>query len=172
MNGEMTVKNKRMSSMLFTLYMLVLVWAVIFKFSVSITDIRFLSAGSHSVNLIPFHYDTNNGLQGFEVLANVILFIPLGLYLKMFNKKALYIILLGLLLSFAFEGMQFLFSIGEADITDIITNTLGTAIGVLCYSVLRSVFPNKKHLDKGINTFAAMFSVLFGTMGLVLFIFN
>ena len=42
-------------------------------------------------------------------------------------------IIYGAVLSFVFEIMQFVFAVGATDITDVITNTLGTLIGVGIY---------------------------------------
>lgn len=49
------------------------------------------------------------------------------------NKK---IIFLGFILSFTLETMQFILSIGASDITDIITNTTGTIVGLFLYFIL------------------------------------
>ncbi len=49
------------------------------------------------------------------------------------NKK---IIFLGFILSFTLETMQFILNIGASDITDIITNTTGTIVGLFLYFIL------------------------------------
>ena len=56
-------------------------------------------------------------------------------------------ILLGMILSLMLETLQFILAVGATDITDIITNTTGTAIGVVFYSLLRLVFKKRKKSD-------------------------
>jgi glycopeptide antibiotics resistance protein len=51
------------------------------------------------------------------------------------------IIFLGFLLSFTIELLQYIFEVGYADIDDIILNTLGTAIGYLCFRAIKKWIP-------------------------------
>lgn len=86
----------------------------------------------HNYNFIPFidlirHY----GHPWYEIFGNILLFIPFG-YLWQQKKKGKVwkTILAGFLLSFAMEFIQPLISTWRTfDVTDIITNTAGAAIG-------------------------------------------
>ena len=58
----------------------------------------------------------------------------------------------------ALEALQYLLAIGSADITDLILNTLGTALGVGLYYLLRLVFRQKT--DKVLSVCALIGAVL------------
>ena len=67
----------------------------------------------------------------------------------------------GFLLSLAFECCQYLLAIGISDMTDLLTNTMGTAIGVGLYLLIRVIWPDKETADRRINTLAAVALLLF-----------
>lgn len=72
-------------------------------------------------------------------LLNVLLFIPLGMALPILWKdrynKLVKVLLCGAILSLSIELMQ-IFTHRLTDINDLITNTAGTIIGYLIYSLL------------------------------------
>ena len=113
---------------------------MLFKLSTSLAglpDIR-------TVNLIPFHYDEETITHLPEVFLNVVIFVPLGVYLKICtNKKLLINALLVLFTSLFFEVLQFIFAIGGSDITDIITNTVGGICGIFLCIFLKKLAPEK-----------------------------
>ena len=125
-------KNIDMIKILFAIYCFLLVWIILFRLSFSIQDIIGLDK-IRSINLIPFYYSNEVNSHFKEVIENLLIFIPFGVYLRMINKNNKIIILYGFLLSLALEISQFIFKLGASDITDLITNTLGTTIGVLGY---------------------------------------
>lgn len=90
-----------------------------FKLSVSIDQLPHF----RSINLIPFYYPNKTTYQIREVLDNLIIFIPFGLYLKTLNINSDRTIFLGFLLSISLELSQYIFCLGASDITDLITNT-------------------------------------------------
>ena len=70
-------------------------------------------------------------------LLNILLFIPLGIFLPMlwkenYNNKFSKVLIFGFLLSLIIEILQ-IFTFRLTDINDLITNTLGTVIGYLIY---------------------------------------
>ena len=141
-------KQKTMSCIVFGIYAVLLVWLVLFKFAVGLSEFPSM----RSINWIPFHYDTETNTHLSEVLYNIAVFVPLGVGVQMFfghwsvAKKCLPIFATSLLL----EAVQFAFAIGASDITDLIGNTLGGLIGIgLCF-VMKKVMP-KKHISV-INT--------------------
>lgn len=101
------------------------------------------------INLIPFAGSAikNNQLDFKEILWNVLVFIPFGLYWSLkkqnwpFWKKILLIAAVSLL----FELIQFVFGIGGSDITDLISNTLGGTIGIGSYAALLRLLKEKTH---------------------------
>lgn len=126
------MKRKVLAHIGFALYIVLLVWLIIFKL-----EARFwtLPQTGRSLNLIPFGASMmqNGGISLSEIVFNALFFVPLGMYLSFLNvaKKPWQGILVGFAVSIAFEAVQFAFKIGASDITDVIMNTLGTAIGVL-----------------------------------------
>lgn len=70
---------------LFILYILLLVWIILFKLQFPISKLDHI----RSINLIPFHYDNEISIKFHlkEVLENVFIFVPMGIYLCMITHK-------------------------------------------------------------------------------------
>lgn len=151
--------SKKTNILLF-LYIFTLTFLILFKLSLDIPSL----VTTRSINLIPFYYDKETTFHLKEIIENILIFIPLGLLLKMKDLSSQKIFLLGFLLSFTYEFLQYIFSIGAADITDIIANTIGAILGSLVYSI----FHNKSKLNNFIITsgylvftiFIALFALL------------
>lgn len=98
-----------------------------------------------NINLIPFV----NGLN-MEFLLNVLLFIPLGFFCPMISKnyeQVKNVLFIGIGFSFVIEISQ-LFTLHRAtDINDIISNTLGTLIGYLCFRFIMKL-KDKKSVNR------------------------
>lgn len=96
------------------------------------------TVGERTLILMPFYTFTtmsynNEALR--TLLMNVILFLPLGLTLPYVKKekkshKWIHCILLGCVLSIGVELLQYCFALGQAEMDDVICNTLGCALGV------------------------------------------
>jgi glycopeptide antibiotics resistance protein len=131
---------------------------ILFKMQFSIPDMK----EGRIINLIPLlgSFDDNGVIRFGEIRNNILAFIPLGIYICMlkapwsFVKKLLAIV--GL--TFTFEILQFIFSIGRADITDVLSNTLGGSIGIGIYALLFKALMDKT--NKFINVLAAVFTIL------------
>jgi len=78
-----------------------------------------------------------------DLFGNIILFMPLPFFLVfIFHvKKTGKTILIAFIISFCVELTQFIFSIGVADIDDIILNTLGAITGVAVLKLLKKALP-------------------------------
>ena len=159
-----------LSGLLTIVYVVILIWIILFKMS-SLGEIGELDQ-IRSINLIPFHYDTEVNSHFDEVVWNIIIFIPLGVYLKLLKKGTSFSILFGAGLSLLFEMLQYLIGIGATDITDFITNTSGTIIGVGIYLVLSLFFRQQEKLDKILNILALAGTLLFGAFVILIFAFN
>ena len=63
---------------LFIVYLIFLVWAVLFKFNLSLSDVRSV----REVNWIPFYYENveKGDIPLLEALMNLLIFIPLWLF--------------------------------------------------------------------------------------------
>ncbi len=156
------MKQKNITRILLGIYLILLVWIILFKLVFNYSDLKSLIGSLRSINLIPFYYPNKTSFHLKEVIDNILIFIPLGVILKMLDIKHKTIILTGVILSFVLETMQFIFSIGASDITDIITNTTGTIIGLTFYIVLNKIIKNDHKLINILN--------IIGIIGLVMFI--
>ncbi|PGS54212.1 VanZ family protein [Bacillus sp. AFS041924] len=139
------MKNKKLTFLLFIIYFLALNWLVLFKLQLSFNQIDRVRI----INMIPL-----NGSVFSEVYNNIRIFVPFGIYICMLKsnwsvmKKLLSIF--GLTL--AFETLQFVLAIGRSDITDILANTVGGAIGIGIYEFFFKIL--KHRTNKFINIFA------------------
>jgi glycopeptide antibiotics resistance protein len=137
---------------------------------ISITDL-FDSHRTYdrSINLIPlysigeFISGSSTNLKDFafaNVVGNILIFIPLGVYLtalkndKRVKINLMYIFIVSLLV----EIIQGLLGIGTADIDDIILNSLGGWIGILVYKFLRLILRD----EKNVHTVITVLSVIVG----------
>ena len=104
----------------------------------------------------------------FNVVGNIILFIPLGIYLTLLKRyKRIYVNILWIFsISLLVEIVQYVFGIGISDVDDIILNSLVCFVGIFIYKFLLSMFKNENKV-KFIITMAApicgflLFSILF-----------
>ncbi len=170
----MNENNKRktnITKVLFVIYILLLIWIILFKSSFSIADFIDLSK-MRSINLIPFYYTTEVSFHLREVIANLLIFVPLGIYLKMLDNDSKKIILYGFIFSILLEVSQFIFKLGATDITDVITNVGGTILGVYGYILLEKIFKNKEKINNVLRTIALIFTVLFSMLTTLLIVSN
>ena len=136
-----STKQKKISYIVFSVYFILLIWLVLFKFAIDFSEIPSM----RSINLIPFYYDQETSMHLKEVIYNMMVFVPLGVYVQIFRenwKKATKCLLI-FLISFLFEIIQFTFAIGASDITDLIGNTIGGIIGLLFFMMLKKFMPKK-----------------------------
>lgn len=162
------MKEKTKSKILLGIYLLLLVWIILFKLSYRFSDL----ITPRSINLIPFYYQHETSFYLSEVIDNILIFIPLGILLKMLNTSNTKTILLGLSFSFFLETLQFILSIGASDITDIITNTTGTLFGLTFYLILNKIFKDKIKINKILNGIGTIVAVLFISLIILLIISN
>lgn len=148
------------------IYVIALLWIIIFKMSIP-SEIIYLDH-LRSINFIPFYYDEQVSSHFSEVIENVLVFIPLGLYLRMLKLDGGKTVICGLAVSLICEIAQFILGIGATDITDLITNTVGTGIGVGLYAVFSLVFKDTEKLDKGLCFIALICTGVFGGIAALL----
>lgn len=127
-----------------------IVFSLVFCFYLTgiltMTGIWYLSTFDPRIVYIPF-VDMIRGPVG--TVLNIILFIPLGIFLPLLYKK--YdkigkIVLIGFLISLSVEIVQ-MFGCGATDINDLITNTVGACLGFCVYKALHKIIP-KSWLEK------------------------
>ena len=81
-------------------------------------------------------------------------------------------VVIGTALSITLEVLQYIFGVGASDITDVITNTLGTAVGAGTYASLSICFKKKEKLNKVLNIIALVCTILIMGMIALLFAVN
>ena len=142
-NHKRIVIHQEILDFLFLVYILIL-----FELLIS------TESASHGINLVPFkeitRYKFMSDLFIYNVIGNIILFIPFGFFVSRYCKLKNFIYI------FFMSGLR----IGRSfDIDDIILNVLGGLIGYFIYIGLTKV---KKHLPKFLdnNLFYGIISVV------------
>lgn len=121
--------RKHLPTILLGVYTLLLSWVILLKMDFSISLFHHL----RTINWIPFYdvFTSEIGNPFVDPLLNVLVFIPFGFLLsKVSSLKPYWNILIALGLSLFYEVMQYILAIGVSDVTDLITNTAGGAIGI------------------------------------------
>lgn len=155
---ERLLKYKKVTSILFIVYFLLLTWIIVFKTEFSISSL----VTERSINLIPFKESVIvNGKVSFsEIINNAIVFIPAGVFTAMLadNWKFIKMTAVPFGISLFYEITQYIFAVGACDVTDLINNTLGGIVGILIFKLRRKVLGDKAY--KVINIFSIVCVVL------------
>lgn len=108
---------------------------------------------SEGVNYIPFHeitrYSIGSKLFIYNVIGNIVLFIPFGYFVSDYlkAKKIFHILFISILISLTAELIQF--KIGRAfDVDDVILNVVGSIIGFMIYISFQAI---KNHLPRALQ---------------------
>lgn len=154
----MRKERNKLTIFVFSFYLLLLIWVIVFKLAFSIDEIPRMRI----INLIPFaqSYLLNGRFNYSEIVLNVLAFIPLGIYLKILQPELSWRqqIIICFSLSFVFELAQFIFGIGVSDITDLLSNTSGGIIGLLLYQTLHKLWA--KNTVKIVNILGLIIELL------------
>ena len=151
----MSLKTEKMlnilSKVIFSLYIILIIWVVVFKCNLldNITKTHeYLSTMSLAERFKMYLKPFNDYFEGpfvsqrrtifFDDLLNVVIFMPMGLYLSYFIKKQKFLktLVLSLCISIIFEVFQLFSLIGSFSTKDLITNTFGGIIGYLGYLLI------------------------------------
>lgn len=123
-------------SVLLALYLPLLAWIVMWKL-----EVPYVGSGEiRQIKLVPFVSSACNGASApSEVVANVVLFIPFGLYLGLLAPgwprwKTVFTVAGA---SLTLEVAQHVLAVGSSDVTDLITNTAGGLAGLGLFVVVR-----------------------------------
>lgn len=143
------VNYYKWGALMYLLFSLVLLmWPFSFFLGGTLSDKPFL------MNL-PFGFLSLNPIFLFDIIGNIIFFIPLGFLLSgtlnkasdmSFLRRLTYCTALGFTLSFTVEFVQMWSPIRYSSILDLMTNTFGTALGVMVYWLYRHVL--KQHAKR------------------------
>lgn len=124
---------KKLNNFLFYLYFFFILFALLFKFGevFTLTNWHPFATPFSAINFIPFAKSSMLA----EILFNVVIFIPFGMLASGHFSKIRTVCLVIVLTSLSIESLQFIFSCGVSDITDLITNSLGGLLGVFAYKL-------------------------------------
>ena len=140
---------------LFAVYLVGLAWLILFKFEVPYIG---EAAGlARPFKLVPFVASGDAGPSNpLEVLANVVFFVPFGIYLRLLTGWLWRSLAIVAGASLALELLQHLLSVGSFDTTDVIANTAGGLLGLLLARVLAPPVMTRILLIGGVATALAI----------------
>lgn len=86
----------------------------------------------------------------------------MGLYLNMLRKDWKSLRKIGIIagISFTFEILQYIFSIGATDITDLITNTFGGILGLGMYRIFYKILKTEEKTNRILNVLGLSGTIL------------
>ncbi len=120
---------------LFIIYCLILLRLTVFRDGFSFDTSALFKNGSvvfmPASTYVMMYKNGAYGLVAYNLLGNIIMFIPLGFYAKYASPKMKIqtLFFMGIACSFCIELAQFALGTGVSDIDDIILNTLGVILG-------------------------------------------
>ena len=146
------------------------VWATCLLYCAFMAWLLFMRTpgGISEINLVPFKTIKEFwtvilqswGIEGTEVLlissvinlvGNVVMFIPLGLFPPLlwgrFRKGCLTMLLCAAVIV-AVETLQYVLTVGSADIDDFILNMIGAAMGYAAFTLSKRLPEREKHFSK------------------------
>lgn len=139
-----TVAGKWVRRLILAVYLLILCYFLFFSELMGRTE----GQGDYMYNLVPFR-EICRFLRHWQVIGlqmtivnlagNVLCFVPFGLLIPYNFRHMTHpagMMALSCLFSVAIETVQLLFQVGCFDVDDILLNTLGGFLGVLCYWLL------------------------------------
>ena len=135
---------------LFAVYVGVLIWAVMWKFHepfIGRDDMR-------GIKLVPFVASGGFGSSApGELIANLLLFVPLGAYLGILAPpwRVGRVLAVSVAVSIALEVAQYVTAAGSSDVTDVIMNSSGALAGIL---LIRPVLRHSRSQPSGVLTWA------------------
>jgi len=94
------------------------------------------------INMQPFLMFKQFQLSSTQVIGNLVMLLPLGIYIPLLFPKLsgfFRVFLICLLVSISIELMQLITSVRSTDIDDVILNTSGAVVGYALYKFLRFI---------------------------------
>ena len=156
MNPSPSKRSKMLTATLFAIYLIALSWIVLFKMQLDFAPLANMNL--RNINLVPFAQSAvlNGKVNLSEIVLNIAAFIPFGVYMSMLRGKWGFFQKLAPIfgLSLVYEVVQYALAIGASDITDLIGNTLGGAMGIALFFLLRLLL--KGRTTKVVNILATI----------------
>lgn len=118
--------------------------------------------GAYLYNLEPFkeirrfwYYRHQLGWwsMSMNILGNVFIFLPFGIFLPMASKKRQFgiTVLAGFFFSLCVEGFQLLTRVGSFDVDDLILNTTGCILGYVVFGIISAIRRKNEDWKKNKN---------------------
>lgn len=165
-------RKLNITKVLLLIYVIILTWIILFKMQFDLEHLPYI----RGINLIPFGESVivNGKIYLSEIINNLIVFIPVGVYIGMIKKENKFLpkLIPIFFLTLFYEIMQFILHIGATDITDLIMNTLGGAIGIVIINGIYKLFKNKERTDKVLNVLACICTIGILSLVSILIIMN
>lgn len=149
-NDKRASAKKILLWVLFIGYLLLLIKMVLLKFSYPVLvdiiihkkNLPYSRVNLNPFSTIWFYYAKLGNIKSAlrNLLGNVVIFLPLGIFLPALFKKYGFLLtsLTALLISLSFEYIQLLTGLGSFDVDDIILNVFGAIIGYACFKTTRT----------------------------------
>ncbi|MGG0738917.1 VanZ family protein [Niallia taxi] len=135
---------KNFVNLTFAIYVASVIAITIFPIPFDKTTIYYASQSSYlHNNMIPFNF--LSAFSAYQTFGNFLLLLPLGVYVPLLSEKMKSIkkiLVVGVLSSLGIELTQLVISMiagytyRQADIDDLILNTLGTVVGYVAFKFL------------------------------------
>lgn len=103
------------------------------------------------VNLTLFYSIKHYGYFAYQVLGNVAMLLPLGIYLPLLYKRLqhfLPVVFTCMLVSISIELMQLVTNFRVTDVDDVFLNTLGAGIGFLVFKIIAGLLPKNAEMPR------------------------
>ena len=153
---QLTKKQRRILILLLFLYL-----ALVFYVTCFGVRMENVSDGSPRYNLKPFkeilRFWNRRNIVGtrsmlLNIFGNVVMFMPLGMFVCAVPKKAniLICIIISAFFSLLIETIQFCFQLGCFDVDDLILNTTGGVLGYILFAIFRGLV-RLAHREKNAN---------------------
>ncbi|WP_242609576.1 VanZ family protein [Agromyces ramosus] len=112
----------------FAVYLVLLAWIVLWKL-----DVPWIGGVQRVIKLVPFVPSGGDGASApSEVVANLLLFVPFGVYLGLLAPSWPWWRVAGTVAgaSLSLEATQYVLAIGSSDVTHLIVNAAGSLVGI------------------------------------------
>ncbi len=142
------------SKIMFGVYIIFLIYFLFFAESTG----RTFEGRTYHYNLVLFkeigrfwHHRETLGVLAvmLNLVGNVVAFLPLGFFLPIMYRKCrslFYTVFFCFEFSLIVETIQLVSKVGSFDVDDLLLNTIGGAIGYLCFAILN--YMRRKHDEK------------------------
>lgn len=129
--GYQLFKNSKTHQKTFDIIMLVIyiLFLYLCLFDRDINKDKIYSDGTYIKKWIKLLF--KNKIVFRNLMGNIIIFIPMGIFIKNMKIKKVYHFILSILIITCIETLQYITQIGVFDIIDILLNIIGTLIGYM-----------------------------------------